>query len=191
MAHDDDFWNDLLLGQQSKTASSLDAYLQGREADLASAGMRVLTEKGRAAAALPVPAGAGTRVVFVTNLGSVLTYPAPPSSDTEGTVVMVRTAEGDQTGMDGMVFVKFDDGRFVAIHNEHLRRASSVSKTATSFARRVGSLGDLSGFLRWGEEGNNELVHKATRDLWSFEQTEEGDFTISRLFDDTGEPLQV
>lgn len=52
MAHDDDFWTDLTLGQH-KGASSLDNYLQGREAEAASKGMRVLTDRGREAAALP------------------------------------------------------------------------------------------------------------------------------------------
>lgn len=185
---DEDFWADLLYGPQTRTASSLDAYLQGREAH---SGLRVLTDKGRAEAALPVPVDAGTRVAFVTNIGSVLTYPNPPPPETEGTVVMVRTAEGDQTGLGDMVFVKFDDGKFLAIHREHLRRASGNSRVASDFARRVGSLGDLSGFLRWGQEDDNELVHRATRDLWSYQETGEGDFVIARLFDDTGEPLQV
>jgi len=186
---DDDFWTELTQGPQTRTASSLDAHLQGRDAG--DSGLRVLTDKGRAEAALPTPAEAGTRVQFVTNIGSVLTYPNPPLPEAEGTVVMVRTAEGDQTGLDEMVFVKFDDGKFLAVHAEHLRRASSGSKVATSFARRVGCLGDLSGFLRWGQEEDNELVHRATRDLWSYQQTEDGDFVIARLFDDTGEPLRV
>lgn len=186
---DEYFWDDFLLGQQTRTASSLDAHLDAREAEMAGKGLRVLTDQGRAAAALPTPVLAGTRVSFIVNLGSVLSYPDPPAADAEGTVVMVRTAEGDQTGMDDFVFVKFDDGKFIAAHREHLRRARK-NKTASTFARRVSSLGDLSGFLRWGGE-EDELVHKATRDLWSFQQTGEGDYIISRLFDDTGEPLKV
>jgi hypothetical protein len=179
-----------MLGQQSKTASSLDAYLSAREEELANSGLRSLTDKGRAANAFHVPAEAGTRVAFMTNIGSVLSYADPPPSDAEGTVVMVRTAEGDQTGMDGMVFVKFDDGRFMAMHPEHLRAASPNRKVAGGFVRRVGSLGDLSGFLRWGSD-DNELVHKATRDLWRCETDQSGGFVISRLFDDTGEPLKL
>lgn len=191
MSHqDDDFWNDLTLGQQSRTASSLDTYLSGREEELARAGLRALTDKGRAANALSIPAPVGKRVSFITNIGSVLSYPDPPAPDTEGTVVMVRTAEGDQTGLDGMVFVKFDDGRFMAMHPEHLRSASPNRKMARGFVRRVASLGDLTGFLRWGND-EHELVHKATRDLWRCETDENGGVVISRLFDDTGEPLRV
>jgi hypothetical protein len=185
---DEDFWDDLMLGQQSRTASSLDTHLQARESELAGKGLRVMTDKGRAAAALPTPVQAGTRVSFVVNLGSVLSYPDPPSAESQGTVVMVRTAEGDQTGMDDLVFVKFDDGKFIAAHREHLRRAPK-NKTASSFAQRISSLGDLTGFMRWS--GDDELVHKSTKDLWSFQQTDQGDYIIARLFDDTGEPLKV
>lgn len=187
----DDFWDNLTLGQQSRTASALDDYLSSREQDAETAGLRALTDRGRAANALEIPAEAGTRVSFVTNIGSVLSYPDPPAPDSEGTVVMVRTAEGDQTGLGGMVFVKFDSGEFMAVHPEHLRCAAPNTKRASSFAMRVADLGDLSGFLRWGGDDDNELVHKATKDLWSFESTENGEVVISRLFDDTGAPIKV
>jgi len=191
MAHDgDDFWMELLLGQQTRTASSIDAYLQHRETELAGKGLRVLTDRGREEHAFPLPVVPGTRVSFFTNIGSVLSYPDPPASDAEGTVVMVRTAEGDQTSLGGLIFVKFDDGRFLMVHPEHLRSAPANRKVASNFALRVSSLGDLSGFLHQGTD-DHELVHKATRDLWSFESTDEGDFVLSRLFDDTGEPLKV
>lgn len=190
MAHEEDeLYGGLQLG--ATTNSSLDAYLQDREAHGVGREMRGLTDRGRAAAALPVPAAAGTRVSFFTNLGSVMAYPDPPDSDAEGTVVMVRTAEGDQTGMGEMVFVKFDAGQFMAVHSEHLRKASPNRKVASGFVRRVANLGDLTGFLRWGGGSDNELVHHATKDLWSFDTTDEGDYVISRLFDDTGEPLKV
>jgi len=191
MAHedDDDFYGGLLLGE--KTASSLDAYLQDRSSRGIGEDLRGLTDRGRAAAALPTPVPVGVRVSFITNLGSVMAYADPPPSEAQGTVVMVRTAEGDQTGMGEMVFVKFDAGHFMAVHAEHLRRASPNRKVASGFVRRVANLGDLTGFLRWGAEDDNELVHHATKDLWSFDTTSEGDFVISRLFDDTGEPLKI
>jgi hypothetical protein len=190
MEHDDDdFWSDLTTGPMGHTASSLDLHLQRREELAASKGIRVLTDIGREAAALKTPAMPGTRVTFVANLGSVLAYSDPPSPDVPGTVVMVRTAEGHQTGMGDHVFVKFDDGNFVAMHREHLRRAASSTKHASNFVRRVSSLGDLSGFMR--ASGDDELVHKATKDLWSFQQTSEGDYMLARLFDDSGDPLRV
>jgi len=189
MAHEEDeLYTGLTLG--AKTASSLDLYLQGREEHFSNAGLRALTDQGRAANALMVPADVGTRVSFVTNIGSVLQWADPPSNGSEGTVVMVRTAEGDQTSFNGLVFVKFDNGQFLQVDPEYLRRAAGNTKLASSFTRRVSNLGDLSGFLRWGSD-DSELVHKATRDLWSFETGNKGEFVISRLFDDTGEPLKV
>lgn len=182
----DDFWTDLMF----HSSSSLDTHLRDHQPE-EGRGMRALTDRGRAAAALPLPVLAGTRVAFVTNLGSVLTYPDPPPPDAEGTVVMVRTAEGDQTGMNDTVFVKFDNGQFLAIHHEHLRAASQNLKVASSLAFRTANLGDLSGFLYSGSDEDNELVHKATKDLWSMQQTEEGDYVIARLFDDTGKPLKI
>lgn len=188
MTHDDDIYEGLSLG--AKSASSLDLYLQDREAQVANTGLRSITDQGRAANALPLPASPGQRVAFVTNIGSVLQWSDPPADGSEGTVVMVRTAEGDQTSFNGLVFVKFDDGKFLQVDPEYLRRASSNTKLASGFVRRVANLGDLSGFLRWGGD-DNELVHKATRDLWSFQTGQNGEFVISRLFNDTGEPLKV
>lgn len=191
MADDFTFWDTLILGQQSKTASSLDTYLSNREESLKNSGLRSLTDRGREANALQLPVVAGTRVAFVTNIGSVLSYPQPPNPEEEGTVVMVRTAEGDQTSLGGMVFVKFDSGNFMAIHPEHLRKASINQKKANSFVRRVSSLGDLGGFLQNANGEDNELIHKATKDLWSFSATEDGEFVIARLFDETGSPIKV
>jgi len=189
MAHEEDeLYGGLTLG--AKTASSLDLYLQDRESQSANQGLRSLTDLGRAANALPLPADVGTRVSFVTNIGSVLQWKDPPSAGAEGTVVMVRTAEGDATSLHGLVFVKFDNGQFLQVDPTYLRKASVNNKVASSFTRRVASLGDLSGFLRWGSD-DNELVHKATRDLWSFDTSDTGEFVISRLFDDSGEPLKV
>lgn len=188
MAHEDDFYENLALG--AKTASTLDSYLQDRESSLQNAGLRSLTDTGRAANALPLPAATGTRVAFVSNIGSVLQWSDPPEDGALGTVVMVRTAEGDQTSFNGLVFVKFDDGRFLQVDPQYLRRSSVNTKKASGFTRRVSNLGDLTGFLRWGND-DHELVHKATRDLWSFETTDSGEFVISRLFDDNGEPLKV
>ena len=51
---------------------------------------------------------------------------------------------------------------------------------------RVASLGDLTDFLKVAE---GQLIHRSTNDLWSV--TADGDgFTITRLFDDAGDPLK-
>ena len=52
---------------------------------------------------------------------------------------------------------------------------------------RVASLGDLSDFLKVAE---GMLIHKSTQDLWSFAKDADGSFLVSRLFDDSGSPLQ-
>lgn len=58
------------------------------------------------------------------------------------------------------------------------RMASSI-KTA--------SLGDLTQFLK---RADGKLVHKSTNDLWSYSKDADGNFLVSRLFDDNGEPLK-
>ena len=40
------------------------------------------------------------------------------------------------------------------------------------------------------ESNDEELVHKATDDLWSFSKGDDG-YVISRLFDETGDPLKA
>jgi hypothetical protein len=52
---------------------------------------------------------------------------------------------------------------------------------------KIASLDDLFAFDRIG---NNTLVHKAQKDLWAIESDDDG-VHISRLFDNSGEPLKV
>lgn len=52
---------------------------------------------------------------------------------------------------------------------------------------RVSSLGDLTSFLK---RADGKLIHKSTQDLWSFNKDADGNFLVSRLFDDNGEPLK-
>ena len=58
-------------------------------------------------------------------------------------------------------------------------------KTATF---RVASLGDLTDFLK---VASGALVHKSTKDHWSYSKDADGNFLVSRLFNDEGEPLKV
>jgi hypothetical protein len=58
-------------------------------------------------------------------------------------------------------------------------------KTATF---RVASLGDLTDFLK---VASGALVHKSTKDLWSYSKDADGNFLVSRLFNDEGKPLKV
>jgi hypothetical protein len=52
---------------------------------------------------------------------------------------------------------------------------------------RVGSLGDLTDFLK---HADGRLIHKSTDDLWSYAKDADGNFLVSRLFNDAGEPLK-
>ena len=171
-----DFWNDLTNGYVNTTTTAIDDHLKRAE----DTSMQALTDKGRLDMALPFPAIEGTRVSFETNIGSVLTYPDPPEGHVLGTVVTVRTPEGDSTSMGDMVFVKWDDDRLMTIDRRHLRVARM----------RVSSLGDLTDFMRVsGDDKSGELVHKSTKDMWSVAEDGES-WVIERLFDDSEGPLE-
>jgi len=148
-----------------------------------------LTDAYREAATMPLPAEAGTRVSMAHNLGMVLQYKHLPAKGVLGTVVMVRTAEGDTTTHNGHVFAKWDDGSFFPVLAQHLQVVAG-QRTANNNYRRIASgFGDLGDFLRVAG-ASSDLVHKATKDLWSF-RNEGGNMVLERLFNDTGEPLKV
>jgi len=152
--------------------------------------VRELTDSARAKAALTLPVEAGTRVQFIANAGSVLAYDDPPAPNESGVVVAVKSASGQITSHNGVVFAKWSDGKTRAIHAEHLRLAAGRVRTTTAAMAdkiRVASLGDLSEFLRFGSD---TLVHKATKDLWKVRK-DGGDFVIERLFAENGSPLKV
>ncbi|MCH8517855.1 MAG: hypothetical protein LAT68_16175 [Cyclobacteriaceae bacterium] len=157
----------------------------GAFSDPSFTSMRSLTDKERSANSLSLPVDSGVRVSFNSNVGAILSYDNPPRDGSKGTVVTVRSSSlGDITSHEGMVFVKWDDGKFGAFDPVHLRRDSQ--KTSSSSTMRVSCLGDLSDFMKSG----SDLVHKATKDLWSLKKDGD-DYVIERLFDDSGEPLKV
>jgi len=171
--------------------SVIDSFLQGRDLRGVTAGsLSELTDRGRAANALHLPVEAGARVAFVYNLGSVLTYPSIPNEGVSGTVVVVRSANGDATSYEGRVMVAWDDGVFRPILAEHLRQAGLKTKQAQSMALRVSCLGDLSSLFGPTRNGSSDLIHRATKDLWSFRKDAEG-YVIERLFNEDGNPLKV
>ena len=137
---------------------------------------------------LVVPVNAGTRVAFKANLGSVLAYADVPHPACEGTVVTVKTANGPATHQGNDVFVLWDDTKFRVIRAEHLKLGTQ-RKTANNFRMVVSDLGDISALFVTAKVGD-DLVHKATKDLWSVKKDGEA-YVIARLFDDTGKPLKV
>lgn len=174
----------------------IDHVLQGRSIEGAeTTSIRGLTEANRVKGALQLPVQAGTRVAFVANLGSVLAYADIPEDKTAGTVVTVRSADGDVTAYNDRVHVMWDDGQFRPIAAEHLKLASNSDKKASSVRMSFASFGDLSGFFEpalWSGKktaADSDLIHKATKDLWSFKK--DGDqFVIERLFNADGKPLK-
>ena len=60
--------------------------------------------------------------------------------------------------------------------------------TPTKSRVRVASIRDLSPFIRLS---NDELIHKAERDLWSIKREPNGSMFVERMFDDNGSPLKV
>lgn len=181
-----DFWDD--MSNAFVVESAIDTHLQGRI--LGDEGpLRSMTDAGRKAHGIQLPQPAGTRVRFVANLGSVLAYANCPNPDVPGTIVAVRTAEGHATDDGLSAFVRFDDGLLQPIRAEHLRLSSD--KVANGYRRRVASLGDLSKYFSASSSRDDELIHKATKDIWSFKK-DGGQYVIERLFDDaTGQPLKV
>lgn len=58
--------------------------------------------------------------------------------------------------------------------------------SATPHRVRVGSLSQISGFVR---VSSDTLVNKATQDLWALKK-EGDDYFIERLFQDDGQPVK-
>lgn len=177
-----DFWDRIVDAELTASGlDSVDGFLGGRSIEADFASVQALTDRGREANALSLPVAEGTKVSFIGNLGSVLAYADPPRPKATGTVVTVKSAGGPVTANDGLVFVKWDDGRFRPTHAAHLRLAPESNRQL-----RVASLGDLTEFMKFSTD---TLVHKATKDLWSFKRDGET-FLLERLFDDTGDPLK-
>lgn len=201
-----DFWDALIAGHTNgKEASSLDEHLSGRALGASFESVRALTDRERQANGLQLPVKAGTRVTFVGSLGAVLSTDDPPEEGMLGTVVTAKSAGREITSHDGKVFVKWADGRFRSIHSEFLRLASDQSRPKEARTARqdptdpagripvsqtrirVASLGDLTNFLKVAD---HTLVHKSTRDLWTFQKDADGSVLVQRLFNDNGSPLK-
>lgn len=180
-----DLWENLLAGHTaSNHETTVDAHLS--RSQLTAASLVDLTERGRASNALKLPVSEGTRVAFKGTLGAVLSMTDPPARGDTGEVVAVRSGKTYITSHDGMVFVKWSDGRFRPTHAEFLMMAPQ-GRTG-SHRLRVASLGDLSGFLK---TSSGRLVQKSTRDLWSIHKDGDGGgFVVERLFSGDGKPLK-
>ena len=183
-----DFW-DKMSGAYG-VESGMDTFLEGKPlgGDFYNS-VRQLTDKQREENTLTCPVEAGTRVRFEANLGSVLSYEDIPADKLEGTVVTVRTSSGHTTEFNDRICVLWDDGVFRPISAEHMTAAGVQSKKARNVRIVAADMGDLTAFFA-PTSRQDELVHKATKDLWSFRK--DGDqFVVERLFQDDGVPLKV
>ena len=61
------------------------------------------------------------------------------------------------------------------------------STTKVSHKMRVSSLGDLSDFLR---VSSDTLIHKSTKDIWSFKKEGE-EYIIERMLGEDDSPLKI
>jgi hypothetical protein len=201
----DDFWSNLINGHAVTTVNgAMDQHLSGKAHGEDFESVRNLTDKYREAHALELPVAAGTRVSFIGTLGAYLSDENPPSEGMAGEVVTVRSAHGDVTAHEGKVFVKWDDGKFRPIYATFLREVEEKTKKKANIRHgdpsdalgriptnvnriRVASLGDISSFLKVAD---GTLVHKSTKDLWSFSKDADGGLLVERLFDSNGEPLK-
>jgi len=175
----DDFFNNLFLGNAHKTAS-MDTVL-GR--DVISLTDTERTRRSR------VSYEEGARVYAHTNNGLILPS-GFPSMGTKGTVVSVKTASGDITSMEGDVFIRWDGrAKIERAPLEFVRRASTRVANLDDFVFISGNSSLQA--LAAAESDTPNLVHKATKDLWSVKMAEGGGFEIERLFDDKGDPLKV
>lgn len=192
-----DLMNDISFSPSTDT-SYMDNLLSDSEVDTSSliSGIKMggkqktsvrnlLADAGEGLEYVSWPPAAGTRVAFKESLEAMFAYKNAPDPGENGTIVLVRCAHGDTTHTNEYAFVKFDSGRFMHIHKDHLTRAAKT-KTASNLRLRVASLGDLTSFFNPSSRG--ELVHKSSRDLWSLKK--EGDsYVLNRLFDEYGNPI--
>ena len=141
----DDFWENLSRGHAASTyQSSVDFHLSGKPNREKFTSVRSLSDFGRASNALPLPVPAGTMVVFAGGLGATLSMENPPEKGMPGEVVSVKSAGGDVTSHEGLVFVKWADGVFRSIHAEYLRPANLPKQASKrEFVGTVNNRGGL------------------------------------------------
>lgn len=179
------FWDEFIDGFSTKEAAAIDGFLDGgKELNGPQfTSVREVAEGNKKAASFQ----AGSRVAFERSLEAQFSYEDIPPEDVKGTVVAVRTAHGTATidPMSNRVFALWDDGKVRSFEPRHLERLTE--KQAANYRIVVADRMDLSAlFYASGED----LVHKATENLWSLKQGEEG-FVLERLFSEDGKPLKV
>lgn len=149
-----------------------------RVARMASAGMNV-----------KLPARYGQPVKLAPSMGYMLAARLP-AAGSSGSVVCVRTARGNVSAHGGQgLFTAWTDGQFLEIP-PNLLQALGGHKFDPVLARKVASLDEVVGKEYALSASPKELIHKATRDLWAFQEVG-GEYHLCRLFNHDGRPLRV
>lgn len=106
------------------------------------------------------------------------------------TVVGLRQPGHPITFVEQGLVATFTDSGFKLMNPRFVAR-DPRAVPPPHLSRLAASIADVvdQGFMLRAEPG--ELVHRATRDLWGFEQDDEGRVVLCRLFDPAGHPLKV
>jgi len=191
MSDKNGFWDQFTEGFTTTSSNAMDEFLKDGlplEGDQFKS-MRGVAEKGKKEKKEASAFHAGSRVAFDQTLESIFTYDDIPGEGVEGSVVAVRTAHGNTT-IDPMdrLFILWDDGKLRSISANHLKAA----KTKQASKYRIVASDDIvfANFFTVAGGHGDELVHKATKDLWSLKQDGES-FVLERLFSEEGKPLKA
>lgn len=143
------------------------------------------------AQAIKPPGIYGLPVRLTPSVGYALSTRRLPDPQARGSIVCVRTARGEVSAMGRQgFFTAWEDGKFLEIPPDILARVQG-GKYDPALVRRVANLGDVVGKeYALSATSPQELIHKATRDLWAFQKVE-GQYQLCRLFDYDGNPLHV
>jgi len=146
-----------------------------------------LVDRVREAKTSQIEYGDGVRVYAFVNNGLIVPGNLPKAG-TKGTVLAVRTASGEVTGLDGELFIRWDGrSKIESVPSAFVRKASERVANLDDFVMLSGN----SSLQAFASEGDTHLVHKSSKDLWSVRLSEDGSFDVERLFDDQGNPLKV
>lgn len=170
--------------------SALDGLL-GSPAESAGQRRRVARAIAQAGKGMDPPARFGQRVKLAPSLGYMLSARRLPDPQARGSIVCVKTARGEVSAMGRQgFFTAWTDGKFLELPPDILRALRGADYDP-ALARRVANLEEVVGQeYALSASSPQELIHKATRDLWAYQKID-GEFRLCRLFSYDGNPLHA
>lgn len=133
----------------------------------------------------------GLPVRLAPTMGYAFSTRRLPDPRAQGSIVCVRTGrrEVSAMGREGF-FTAWEDGKFLEVPPDFVVRVAN-GKFDPALTRRVANLDSVVGKeFSLSATSPQELIHKATRDLWAFQDVG-GQYQLCRLFDHDGTPLRV